>query len=103
MRCAAEVENLFTSVERVREYTQLPSEETLACRLRLAGGKDSVAKVAPGWPTRGELRFLGLTMRYRPTLPPALDNVDLLVKAGTRVGVIGRTGAGKTSILAVLF
>jgi ATP-binding cassette subfamily C (CFTR/MRP) protein 1 len=45
----------------------------------------------------------GLTMRYRPELPPALVGVDLAVPAGCTVGIVGRTGAGKSSLLSVLF
>ena len=45
----------------------------------------------------------GLTMRYRPELPPALLGVDLAVPAGATAGIVGRTGAGKSSLLAALF
>jgi ABC-type multidrug transport system fused ATPase/permease subunit len=104
VRCAAEVENLFTSVERVRAYTQLPSEEMLAKEARAVAGKTSdVSQPGKSWPSVGELRFVSLTMQYRPSLPPALKEIDLVVQGGTRVGVVGRTGAGKTSLLAVLF
>eukprot|EP01051_Picozoa_sp_SAG22_P008634 SAG22_NODE_669_length_7994_cov_2.526536_4_plen_451_part_00 len=112
VRCAAEVENLFTSVERVREYALLPSEEARAVLSRQAAGKPAApAKVFPPggavqvFPAkpRGELRLVGLSMRYRPHLPLALSAVDLTVPAGTRAGVIGRTGAGKSSLLQVIF
>jgi ABC-type multidrug transport system fused ATPase/permease subunit len=104
VRCAAEVENLFTSVERVREYTHLPSEEQRAVLARQATGQASSLALPPaGWPSIGELRMTQLTMCYRPALPPALEEIELLVKGGTRCGVVGRTGAGKSSLLAVLF
>ena len=95
VRCAAEVENLFTSVERVQAYTRLPSEEHRAEEMRLQAGKPAAADSPPqSWPTVGELRFEKLTMQYRPHLKPALKDIDLVVNGGTRVGVVGRTGAG---------
>jgi len=48
------------------------------------------------------LTFEGVSMRYRPGLPLVLDGVSLAVAAGSRVGVVGRTGAGKSSLLHAL-
>eukprot|EP01043_Picozoa_sp_COSAG02_P005380 COSAG02_NODE_145_length_34010_cov_7.359696_13_plen_980_part_00 len=95
VRCAAEVENLFTSVERVQAYTRLPSEERRAEQARLEAGKPAAADTPPpSWPTVGELRFEQLTMQYRTNMKPALTDISLAVEGGTRVGVVGRTGAG---------
>ena len=55
------------------------------------------------WPTRGELNFRDVTMRYRPDLPAAIKNVSVKVPGGKHVGIVGRTGAGKTSFIVVLF
>ena len=54
------------------------------------------------WPSNGSLRFADVTLRYRPGLPPALAHLNLYVEGGTRVGVIGRTGAGKSSLVALV-
>ncbi|KAH8099045.1 ATPase [Aureococcus anophagefferens] len=54
------------------------------------------------WPSNGSLRFADVTLRYRPGLPPALEHLNLYVEGGTRVGVIGRTGAGKSSLVALV-
>ena len=95
VRCAAEVENLFTSVERVQAYTRLPSEERRAEQARLEAGKPPAAHTPPpSWPVHGEIRFEKLTMQYRTNMKPALEEIDLVVEGGTRVGVVGRTGAG---------
>lgn len=59
--------------------------------------------VGPGWPSRGELVVRGLRMRYRADLPWVLNGVELRVGAGEKCGVVGRTGAGKSSLLSCLF
>ena len=100
VRCAAEVENLFTSVERVQAYTRLPSEERRAEQARLQAGKPPAPDTPPPrWPMHGEVRFEKLTMQYRPNMKPALEEIDLVVEGGTRVGVVGRTGAGASCSL----
>eukprot|EP01047_Picozoa_sp_COSAG01_P077396 COSAG01_NODE_13925_length_1517_cov_1.191819_1_plen_429_part_01 len=105
VRCAAEVENLFTSVERAREYALLRSEQDLAVAARSKAGRSEAAAQPPpaGWPHQGQLQFQAVTLRYRPHLPPALREVSFSIKAGSRVGVVGRTGAGKSTLLSALF
>jgi len=49
------------------------------------------------WLTKGELQFKNFTCRYRPELNPALNEINLRIKPGRKIGVIGRTGAGKTT------
>ncbi|ELU37127.1 ATP-binding cassette transporter protein YOR1 [Rhizoctonia solani AG-1 IA] len=55
------------------------------------------------WPTHGEIEFRDLVMSYRPGLPPVLRGVSLHVRGGEKIGVVGRTGAGKSSLMAALF
>lgn len=55
------------------------------------------------WPSSGELEFRNLSLRYRDDTPLALDNLSFKIPAGKKVGVVGRTGAGKTSITTALF
>jgi ABC-type multidrug transport system fused ATPase/permease subunit len=55
------------------------------------------------WPLKGEIIFTCVTMRYRDDLEPALKNVSFKVESGMKVGIVGRTGSGKSSILQVLF
>jgi ATP-binding cassette subfamily C (CFTR/MRP) protein 1 len=54
-------------------------------------------------PSRGELRFVDYSMSYRPDSPPILQDVSLSIPAGCKVGVVGRTGSGKTSLIQSLF
>jgi ABC-type multidrug transport system fused ATPase/permease subunit len=64
---------------------------------------DSRALVHSGWPWQGNIQFSNVSMRYSPTAPLVLDGVTLAVPAGTTLGVVGRTGSGKSSLLLTLF
>ncbi|KAL3511976.1 hypothetical protein ACH5RR_024693 [Cinchona calisaya] len=86
-----ETEKEMVSVERVLQYMDIPQEEVGDKQLDLH------------WPSRGEIQFQNVTLRYIPSLPPALRGVSFIISGGTQVGVIGRTGAGKSSILNALF
>lgn len=55
------------------------------------------------WPKYGEIRFNNAFMRYREGFDPVLRNITFLAKPGMKVGVVGRTGAGKSSLLQALF
>uniref|UniRef100_A0A1J3GMA5 ABC-type xenobiotic transporter n=4 Tax=Noccaea caerulescens TaxID=107243 RepID=A0A1J3GMA5_NOCCA len=87
-----ETEKEMVSVERVLQYMDVPQEE-------VSGRQSLTGK----WPVQGLVEFHNVTMRYIPTLPPALSNISFTIQEGTHVGVIGRTGAGKSSILNALF
>ncbi|KAK6529948.1 hypothetical protein TWF281_009098 [Arthrobotrys megalospora] len=94
VRQLAEVENAMNSTERIHYYgTQLPEEPPL---------RTSVTP-PPNWPDKGEIIFENVKMRYREGLPLALHGLDLHVQGGERIGVVGRTGAGKSSIMTTLF
>jgi ATP-binding cassette subfamily C (CFTR/MRP) protein 4 len=96
IRQSAEVENQMVSVERVLAFGQLQSEAPLE------QGKDAEL-LRQGWPSAGSLEYKNVTVRYRPSLPPALHGVSFKVPAGARVGIVGRTGAGKSSLVQSLF
>ncbi|KAI3455227.1 hypothetical protein Pfo_011890 [Paulownia fortunei] len=87
-----ETEKEMVSVERVLQYMDIPQE-------KLTGENP----LDPNWPSEGEIQFQNVTLRYMPSLPPALLDVCFHVPGGSRVGIVGRTGAGKSSILNVLF
>lgn len=93
VRQLAEVENHMNATERIHYYgTQLDEEPPL-----------HLNQVRPSWPEHGEIVFDNVEMRYRPGLPLVLQGLNLRVKAGERIGVVGRTGAGKSSIMSTLF
>jgi ABC-type multidrug transport system fused ATPase/permease subunit len=56
----------------------------------------------PNWPSAGKIEFKDVEMRYRPDLPLVLKKIDFKIDAGQKVGIVGRTGAGKSSIAMTL-
>ena len=93
-------------VERLEEVATLPQESDAEDRLSSSQveAEGASLQLAPrDWrPTEGRVEFKQLTMRYRPSLPPSLESVNFTIEAGWRVGICGRTGAGKTCILAAM-
>lgn len=93
IRQLAEVENAMNATERLHYYgTQLDEEPPL----HLAGVRES-------WPEKGAIVFDDVQMRYRAGLPLVLQGLNMTVAGGERIGVVGRTGAGKSSIMSALF
>lgn len=86
----------MTSVQRIREYTNLESEAETKKPL-------DVEIKAAEWPQRGKIEFKNLTMRYRPEFDPVLKKLSFAIEGQMKVGVAGRTGAGKSSVLQALF
>ncbi|KAL9637489.1 MAG: hypothetical protein Q9164_002160 [Protoblastenia rupestris] len=93
VRQLAEVENAMNSTERIHYYGNELDEEP---PLHLKDVPDS-------WPQKGEIVFNEVQMRYREGLPLVLQGLNMKVAGGERVGVVGRTGAGKSSIMSTLF
>ena len=91
-----EAESLMTSVERVMEY--IIGIEKEADSLTLEKFKPNL-----DWPQNGGIIFDNAVMSYRDDLPPALCGLTVEIKGGMRVGIVGRTGAGKSSIATALF
>ncbi|XP_010533091.1 PREDICTED: ABC transporter C family member 13 isoform X2 [Tarenaya hassleriana] len=87
-----ETEKEMVSVERVLQYMDVPQEEI--------SGHQSLSH---DWPFEGTVEFHDVSMRYMPSLPPALNGISFTIRGGMQVGIIGRTGAGKSSILNALF
>lgn len=55
------------------------------------------------WPSEGVLEFVKVCLQYRDTLSPALKGISFKTRPGEKVGIVGRTGAGKSSLFLVLF
>ena len=93
VRQLAEVENAMVSTERLHYYgTELDEEPPLHLK-----------DVPDSWPQKGEIVFNEVQMRYREGLPLVLQGLNMTVAGGERIGVVGRTGAGKSSIMSTLF
>lgn len=94
-RSMGQLEQYMSSVERVNEYAfDLPQEA--------AYYKDE-KKPAASWPENGEIVFKDLYMRYRPELPYVLTDFTLHVNKREKIGICGRTGAGKSTIMTALY
>lgn len=93
VRQLAEVENAMVSTERLYYYgTELDEEPPLHLK-----------DVPDSWPQKGEIVFNEVQMRYRDGLPLVLQGLNMAVAGGERIGIVGRTGAGKSSIMSTLF
>ncbi|XP_027927905.1 ABC transporter C family member 13-like [Vigna unguiculata] len=87
-----ETEKEMVSVERTLQYMDIPQEEQTGCLY-----------LNPDWPNQGFIEFDCVTLKYMPSLPAALCNLSFRIAGGTQVGIIGRTGAGMSSVLNALF
>ena len=94
VRQTVEVETNIVSVERVLEYARLPSEAA-----------EIIAEKRPAisWPAQGAVKLDKYCTRYRPGLDLVLKDVSLDIKPHEKIGVVGRTGAGKSSLTLALF
>ncbi|KAL7243223.1 hypothetical protein ACSBR1_015604 [Camellia fascicularis] len=94
LRLASLAENSLNAVERVGTYIDLPSEGPSIIESN---------RPPPAWPSSGSIKFEDVVLRYRPELPPVLHGLSFTVTPSDKVGVVGRTGAGKSSMLNALF
>lgn len=94
VRMSTSVENELVAVERCEQYTKLEPEAEEVIQ-------DSRPPLV--WPTLGEIEFVNMSLRYREGLPLVLKNLSFNVKSKEKIGVVGRTGAGKSSLMNALF
>ena len=93
LRVSAEVEMNMVSVERVLDYIKLPQEAPLHSAAKSAVNERIV---------KGEIEFHRVQLRYSRSLPLVLKDVTFRVKEGEKLGIVGRTGAGKSSLQTAL-
>ncbi|CAN0354496.1 unnamed protein product [Pylaiella littoralis] len=94
VRLHAQMEMSVNSIERLDEYCKLPQEAPAVIPDR---------RPPPNWPSAGEVDIKNLTLKYASSTEPVLHGLTFHVPARTRVGVVGRTGAGKSSLMSALF
>ncbi|KAJ4829772.1 Multidrug resistance-associated protein 4 [Turnera subulata] len=88
------VENRMVSVERIKQFTNIPSEAAWKIEDR----------VPPrNWPTHGSIDLKDLQVRYRPNTPLVLKGITVSIHGGEKIGIVGRTGSGKSTLIQVLF
>ncbi|KAI6025624.1 P-loop containing nucleoside triphosphate hydrolase protein [Pisolithus orientalis] len=96
-RQSADVENNMNSIERIVQYTRKGTVPQEAPH-EIPGNKPP-----PEWPRSGAVQFRDVQMSYRPGLPLVLKGVSLSIEGGEKIGVVGRTGAGKSSLMLTLY
>lgn len=94
VRQTVEVETNIISVERVLEYASLPSEAPTMIEDK---------RPPSSWPVDGTVSFEDYSMRYRENLDLVLEGITIDIKPHEKIGVVGRTGAGKSSLTLALF
>lgn len=95
VRQSTEVESQMTSVERVLEYSKLKPEASLTSLPEKSP--------PPNWPQKGEITLNNVELFYADNEPPVLKSLSCTIKPQEKVGIVGRTGAGKSSIITALF
>ena len=93
VRQCSEVENYMTSVERVVSYNDILPEP----------GYEIQYEPPKDWPRTGDLELDNITLNYYDGGPEALSNITFKIENGQKVGVVGRTGAGKSSLVRAIY
>ncbi|CAI9118817.1 OLC1v1020436C1 [Oldenlandia corymbosa var. corymbosa] len=88
------VENRMVSVERIKQFTTIPSE---------APWRNPNFLPSSDWPNHGDIAVSNLQVRYRWNTPLVLKGISLSIHGGEKIGVVGRTGSGKSTLIQVFF
>ncbi|XP_045104248.1 multidrug resistance-associated protein 1-like isoform X3 [Portunus trituberculatus] len=94
VRMTSDVETNIVSVERIKEYTETPQEALWDIPNK---------KPSKDWPQEGVVKFNDYATRYREGLDLVIKDININIKAGEKIGIVGRTGAGKSSMTLGLF
>ncbi|XP_043188281.1 multidrug resistance-associated protein 1-like isoform X3 [Amphibalanus amphitrite] len=95
VRMTSDVETNIVAVERIKEYSETPQEAVWV--------DESRPRPPPEWPQSGRVQFNNYQTRYRPGLELVLKGIDADIAGGEKIGIVGRTGAGKSSLTLALF
>jgi len=91
-RAPIEVETEMNAVERLLQYNNIPKE-----------GLPNAQHPPDGWPSEGKIELRNVEMKYRPTFELVLKNISTTIGSTEKIGVVGRTGAGKSSLILCFF
>ncbi|KAK5583798.1 hypothetical protein RB653_005398 [Dictyostelium firmibasis] len=104
IRQLTELEVKMNSVERVESYIKTPREAIRhTSEFEHEIDIDGEIELSKKWPTNGEIEFKNVEIKYRPTADPSLKNISFKINAKDHIGVVGRTGAGKSTVGISLF
>jgi len=88
------LENKIISIERIQQYSRIPSEAPLVVEN---------CRPPPSWPFKGTVDIVNLQVRYKENLPKVLHGITCTFPGGKKIGIVGRTGSGKTTLIQALF
>ncbi|KAL4651487.1 hypothetical protein ACB092_01G163400 [Castanea dentata] len=88
------LETSITSVERLEQYMYIPGE---------AAEEIEGHQPMHNWPLVGQVKICDLKVRYRPNAPLVLQGISCVSEGGHKIGIVGRTGSGKTTLISALF
>ncbi|XP_058809479.1 ATP-binding cassette sub-family C member 4-like isoform X2 [Phymastichus coffea] len=117
VRQFAEMENQMTSVERVLEYSKLTREEYRPKSVKKGNDKELTeitevssltiaereVEIPQVWPNEGKIEYRNVSLRYDKQGPMVLKNLNFSIRSQEKIGIVGRTGAGKSSLINSLF
>lgn len=95
VRQIGELQTNMTAAERVLEYSSLEEEPMI--------NPTPDNQPQDIWPTHGKIEFNDVSLKYMPHLPDSLKNLNLTIMPCEKIGIVGRTGAGKSSLTAAIF
>ncbi|KAJ8683794.1 hypothetical protein QAD02_019586 [Eretmocerus hayati] len=95
MKLSGDIQTMMVFVERLLQYTELEPEHSKS------NGKEEQPPVS--WPNGGEIIFDDLSLRYYQNDAPILKNLKFTIQPGSKIGIVGSSGAGKSSLIAALF
>lgn len=101
INCFTNLEIQMNSIERVKHYSEVDTEAPFDKNDPTATAELVVAP--PSWPSAGKIEFEWACARYRPELPLVINDVSFVVNAREKVGICGRTGSGKSTLMQLLF
>lgn len=87
-----DLEQKMVNAERCMQMILIPHEREINKSLK------SLLQDRPNWPEDGKLQFKGVSLKYRPNTEEVLHKLSFLVEPGQKIGIVGRTGAGKSTI-----
>lgn len=91
IHCSGDVEKQMASVQKCFKLLDIPQEK-----------KDQEVYSEKAWPVKGSIKFKDVELKYRPTTEMVLNKLSFEIKGGEKIGVVGRTGAGKSTLTLAL-